>query len=173
MQPPRNTTLLIIAGFVIVIIVGLNILIGQIANPPTPGAETQPEQEAAADAPAAQTPPPTNGSGGPKLVELPAEATLGTPTAKNEVVLGWSWTPEVQANPGALEQTIAALSTAGRGAKVRVVNTDVVPGAPRGLVVNGKLALPLPPDGIIKPETAREAVTYLLEALPAPARTER
>jgi len=171
MQPPRNNTLLIVAGFVIVIMVGLNILIGQIANPPAPGAETQPE--AAGDAPAAQTTPPANGSGGPRLVEMPAEATLGAPTAKNEVVLGWSWTPEVQADPGALEQTIAALGTAARGAKVRVVNTDVVPGVQRGLVVNGKLALPLPPDGIIKPEAAREAVTYLLTALPPPAQTTR
>lgn len=130
-------------------------------------APKSPEEEAAAQA-AQNTPPsepPPAGSG--ELVRLPAEETSGRPDAETEVVFGWEWTPEVQADPARMAAAIEALRTAARNADVRlrIVNVDLVPDAPRGLAVNNKTTLELPPSGLVDPSQLAQS----LRSLPAPA----
>jgi hypothetical protein len=75
------------------------------------------------------------------------------------VVIGWSWTPEVQADPGRLEQALSAARQAVPYVRIRIVNADAVPGAPRGLVVNGKKVQELPADGFLKSGDIKWAVS--------------
>jgi len=130
-------------------------------------APKSPEEEAAAAQAAQATPPSEPISSSGELVRLPAEETSGKPDAQTEVVFGWEWTPEVQAEPARMVAAIEALRTAARNAdvKLRIVNVDLVPDAPRGLAVNGKTALALPPSGLVEPSQLAQS----LKSLPAPA----
>ena len=158
---PRTPILVLAVGILLVGIVLLNVLAARIA--PKSHEEEEQEQQAAA-AKASEPPktaPPADAGTGPSasgaLVQLPADGTTGPADAKKTVVIGWTWTPAVQADPNKVSAAVEAVRKALPDAKIRVVNTDAVPDAPPGITVDGKTVLPLPPDGAIEPSQAVKA----------------
>ena len=153
MERPRNTIFIVIVIFAIAIFAGLNVAMGRL------GGGQHSENEAATEAAssektASQQPPPPAAT----PVRLPTDETSGPPNPNLKVVVGWTWTPELQGNPQALQNTIESIKKAAPGAQVRVVNVDAVPDAPTGIQVNGQKAMELPENGIIEAAQAAEAV---------------
>ncbi len=153
-------TFVIVLAMLLLGMVGLNVADRRFAP-------KSPEEEAAAQAAEAQKSEPAQpaASGSADLVRLPPEQITGAPNAHMEVVFGWEWTPEVQANPGQMYQAIEALQKAAAGnahVKLRVVNVDLVPDAPRGLAVNGKTVLELPANGVIEPPRLMQSMSSVL-----------
>jgi len=152
-----STPTFIIALAVLLLgMVGLNVADRRFA-PKTPEQEAA-EQAAKAQKSEAAPAAPSD------LVRLPPEQTLGATNAKSEVVFGWEWTPEVQADPAQMQRVIETIQQAAPGAhvKIRVVNVDAVPDTPRGLSVNGKTILALPPNGLIEPPRLMQSLSSVL-----------
>lgn len=149
-------------SFVVAIVV---LLLGMVAlnvadrrfTPKT--AEEEAAEQAQKSEPSESAPPAPSA-----LVGLPPEQITGPPNAQTEIVFGWEWTPEVQADPGRLYRAIEALQKAAgqTDIKLRVVNVDAVPGAPRGLSVNGKTVLELPANGLLEPPQLMRSVSGVL-----------
>ena len=112
---------------------------------------------AKSEAPQTEKPAP-GGPAADSLANLPADSTVGPADAKHTVVVGWSWTPEVQADPSKVYNTVQALRKAAPDLKVRVVNTDAVPDAESGVVVDGKKVADTAPDGSLPQESVMQAV---------------
>ena len=160
MQRPGNTVLIVIVVFAIVIFAGLNVAIGRLGDDKHSENEAATEQPAAEKAAPAPQPSPSAG-GGP----LPTDESVGPANAPVKVVVGWTWTPDVQGNPQALQSAVEAVKKAVPGAQVRVVNVDAVPDVPQGIQVNGRTAMDLPENGIIEAAKAAEAVTKAASSL--------
>ena len=158
MERPRNTIFIIIVIFAIAVFAGLNVAMGRIGMDPEKArqeaAQAAAEKAASADkAPNTPTPP-----GAPPSAPLPTDESMGPANAKDKIVVGWTWTPDVQGNPQALQAAVEAIRKAAPDAQVRVVNVDAVPDAPTGIVVNGQQAMELPDNGIIEAAAAVPAV---------------
>ncbi len=165
-RPSSKTPLLVaIIGFALLCLVGLNVM--QSKTAPKSEQEMEAEQakqaaEAAKNAPkTAQAAPLT--PGGEQLVALGANATLGPKTAKNEVVVGWEWTPEIQSDPGRFYQNIEEMSKAAPSVRIRVVNRDADPAIPLGLSQSGQVMVSPLPDGTLPP-TALQTVQAMNSA---------
>lgn len=147
MNRSRNTLLIALVVMAVAVFAGLNTMIGRLASAGEHSHEAE-EAQAAADESNANTAP--GAAEQSALARRPNDETIGPSDAKNDVVIGWSWTPEVQADPARLEQALAAARRGAPYVRVRIVNADAVPGAPRGLIVNGRKVQDLPPDGFLK-----------------------
>lgn len=162
-MPSKSKTPVFIAiiGFLLLGMVALNAAAGRFGKEPeAPPPPEQAQQNEPAE-PAA-TAPETVGS---ELVRLPADSTTGPSSAPREIVIGWTWTPEVQADPSKVSAAIDQIKKAVPDAKVRVVNVDAVPTAPAGITVDGKTVAELAPDGSLNPQ---EAVHTIQEAAGVP-----
>jgi hypothetical protein len=84
-----------------------------------------------------------------KLVELGDDAIVGKKDGKPEIVIGYSWTPEVQADPSKIYNVIDMITKAAPQAKLHIVNADAHPGAPVGIYMSGRTVIPAQPDGTI------------------------
>ena len=160
MNRSRNAVLIAIVVFAVAVFAGLNTAMGRLANGNDHSHEAEEAQTAVNENKTGGAGEP--GPGGPEsaaLARRPADETIGPATATNDVVIGWSWTPEVQADPARLEQALSAARQSVPYVRVRIVNADAVPGAPRGLVVNGKKVQDLPPDGFLNPGSVAWAVS--------------
>lgn len=100
------------------------------------------------------------------LVLSGAGSTLGSPDAKQEVVVGFSWTPEVQSDPTKVSNAVdALLKTLGSQGRVKIVNVDERPEVPEGVSIEGKVIVPAQNDGTIDPGAA-QTVKQALSATP-------
>lgn len=154
MKRPQNTILVVIIVFAIAIFAGLNTMMNRAGGSPEP--EEAAQEKAAAETTAANQAPPT--AAGATPVQLPTDESVGPANAPVKVVVGWTWTPDVQGNPQALQAAIQAIRQAVPDAQVRVVNVDAAPDVSPGIQVNGRTVMELPENGIVKPADAARAV---------------
>ena len=152
-KAPSKTPLIVAAVMVVGVIAGFNV-ISEKYRPKTEHeleAAAQKEQaEAAKNAQKnAPSPPPETGAAPAtaSLVMLGDEATLGAAQASSTITVGWSWTPDVQADPGKIWNGIQAVQKVAPSAKIHVVNTDAGADVPEGVSLDGAVIVPLAPDG--------------------------
>lgn len=159
-----SAVLVAVAVLALIVVAGLNALIGRMAS-----GEHQ-DEAAATESSAASSSGGASGSAGRPtppassayaLSSLPPDATVGPANANTRIVVGWSWTPDVQADPNALADALqAARQMSEQGAQVRIVNTDAVPGAPRGVFVNKKKVFDFPAYGTVR----RDQIMYAISS---------
>lgn len=110
-------------------------------------AEKQAEAAAKAGGTNADAPPPATGSGH-ELVGLGPDAIIGPSTnTKHELLIGWEWTPDVQADPSKIYRAVEEIRKAIPQLRIRVVNADETPNVTRGVSLDGNLIAPMLPDG--------------------------
>lgn len=97
----------------------------------------------------------TTSGGGNELAALGDDVTLGDKKADKEIVIGYSWTPAVQGDPGKVYRVVDEAQKNLPGVRVRVVNVDANPTIKPGITVEGKLVAPPDADGgyNLSPET--------------------
>jgi hypothetical protein len=163
MSKPSNTPAII--GVALLSIGGL-VLINKASLDSRP--KTQQEMEAeeqAKQTPASSTPvsqeETSKGSDSDLVVTGDLSAASGD--GKKTLTLGYSWTPEVQANPRAIEQGMTMMKTyvAQKGMGFRTVNVDANPSVPDGLSIDGKQLAPLPENGVPTPEWGMTSLQQL------------
>lgn len=159
---------------VLVAIIGLLlggiIVLNRTASRFAPGGPDEPRETAPSTAtPAArqesekQTGSNATTAGADALVQLPVDSTKGPTPAQRQVTFGWVWTPEVQADPAKVYQAIeAARAVVPDDVALRIVNVDAVPGAPRGIWVDGKPLRELPTSGALDPAQVKEDIQHVL-----------
>ena len=154
----RTPILIVIVGMLLAMMVGLNVAASRFMG----GREPEEAAESKAEESKPDAAPRTGAAveGPNSLASLSPSWTTGPETAKDLVVVGWVWTPEVQANPALVHSGIMAVVDVVRAGsvRVRVVNVDAFPETPEGVSVNGKVVLPLGDDGGLRPESAAYAV---------------
>ena len=160
----RTPFLILAIGILLLGIVALNVAAGRFAggNPEQNEAAESAEEQKGSEP--AQTPAAAELEGsGNALVRLPPDTTMGPAEAAKEVVIGWVWTPEVQADPGKVSAAIEAVRKVVPGdVKVRIVNGDAAPDAPLGITVNGRTVRALPENGVLDPAQVTEDVQHAL-----------
>jgi hypothetical protein len=176
-RPSNSPVLIAVVVMALAGLVGLNMMSNQM-RPKTDHeieAEQQERAKAAASpspvaaASAAPVPPGAPGAPGAITVSDPNAlvlagpgSTLGSPDAKQEVVVGFSWTPEVQSDPSKVSKAIDALQkTLGTQGRIKVVNVDENQEVPDGVSIGGKVIVPAQSDGTIDPgaaETVKKAL---------------
>lgn len=109
-------------------------------------AEAQKQQE---NSRAGENAPPVSSVAGGRLVELGEDKILGKPDGKQEVIVGYEWTPAIQSDPTKVFAAIEAIQKAAPDAKIRVVNVDAKPEVSPGVTVGGKVVIVPQPDGSI------------------------
>ena len=148
----RTPVLVVIVGLLLAMMVGLNVAASRfVGGRDDEAAESKTEENkpATAQSPGAM-------EGAESLARISPSWTTGAKDAKDLVVIGWIWTPQVQADPSSVHAAITALRSV--PARVRVVNVDAFPETPAGVSVNGKVVLPMGADGAMSPESAMYAV---------------
>lgn len=158
----RTPILLLIVGLLLAMMVGLNVAASRFTGGDEP--EAAAESEAPENEPARAPSSPAAMEGANSLARISPSWTAGAKDAKTEVVIGWSWTPAVQANPGSVHSAIMGIVESLRKdpVRVRAVNVDAFPETPAGVSLNGKLVVPLGTDGALSVETAVYAVRTAL-----------
>lgn len=149
-RPGRSPVLLILAGFAVAILIGLNVMSAQFR--PKSDEELQKEAQDKAAAQASPTPSPAapGAAAGSGLVSLSPDSKVGNTQAPEEVVLGFEWTPQVQADPNKVYQAVTMLQKAMPPvAHLRIVDVDLEPSVPEGISVGGKVIVPASADGSI------------------------
>lgn len=161
----RTPSLILTIGLLLLGIVALNVAASRF----TPGDGHEQEEATAATGSgnaASKTPSGTAPADANELVEaqrwLATEQVIGPPNAGRKVVVGWAWTPEVQANPARLYRSLRGLEDKNVDAQIRIVNTDIAPDTPPGVSMDGKTIMALPADGFI-PE---QAILNIIERAP-------
>jgi hypothetical protein len=147
MRPKNNTPLiLVIVGACLGGMVLLNR--AQFENRPKSENELREEEESKAAAAPHQTQSYGDApSMAGELLGLPPDASLGAKGANKVVTLGYSWSPEVQAEPQKAADSLKELRTyleqAGSRMNVRfrLVNTDVQRDVPEGVSLEGKVLM--------------------------------
>ncbi len=176
-RPSNSPVMIAVVLMAIAGLVGLNMMSNQMR--PKTDQEIQAEQReraeaAASPSPAAATPAPSaSGATGalslndPNTLVLAGQGnTMGAPDAPKEVVVGFSWTPEVQSDPSKVSKAVEALQkTVGPQARLKIVNVDANPEVPEGVSIGGKVIVPAQSDGVIAPGAA-EAVKQALSTSP-------
>jgi hypothetical protein len=145
-------------GVLLLGIVGLNVAASRF----TPGRHDDEEAAKATEAQAKQAKAVDKQTS--RLVNMPPDVRVGQPETGKTIVVGWTWTAEVQARPDELANTLNGMREAARMAEVRFVNVDIVPDVAPGVSVNGKKVVDLPDDGILRPAGMMEAVMRALSA---------
>lgn len=169
MNRSRNTLLIAFVVAAVAVFVGLNTLIGRLAGTSEHSHEAEEAQAAVGDKNKTNAAPATSDEQErDALVRRPPDETIGPSNPSSDVVIGWSWTPEVQADPARLEQALAAARQGVPYVRVRIVNADAVPNAPRGIIVNGRKVQDLPPDGFLKSGDTGWAVSGKANVPPQP-----
>ncbi|WP_309707809.1 hypothetical protein [Armatimonas sp.] len=148
MRPKNNTALLL--AVVGVCLGGMVILNrAQFENRPKSENEIRQEEENKA---AAAAPHQTQTYGDApslegELLGLPPDASFGTKGSNKVVTLGYSWSPEVQAEPQKAVDSLKELRTyldqvgARMNMRFRLVNTDVQREVPEGVSLDGKVLM--------------------------------
>lgn len=141
---PRNNTPAIVAvvGIALVGMAALNR--AQFENRPRTMQEMMEERDKAM-ASVPPSPSAAHESAGP-LLGISEDVAVGSKEASRVVTLGYSWTPEVQAEPSKaaealqrLQKTLNRPETGGPfDVRFRLVNTDVVRDVPEGVTCEGK-----------------------------------
>ena len=140
-------------------LIGLNVM--SLKSTPKSDEELQAEaQEAAAAkqgsaspaAPADAGAPPGSGS----LSDIGPAKLLGRVDASKEVIVGFNWTPAVQADPSKVYGVVQMLERVAPDVRIRVVDVDQVPAIPAGVSVGSQLMVAAQKDGSISipPEVA-------------------
>jgi hypothetical protein len=176
-RPSNSPVVLAVVVMAVAGLVGLNVMSNQV-RPKTDHeieaeqrerakAAASPTPAAASPAPAGKGEPSAMTSSDPNSLVLAGEGnTLGSPSASQEVVIGFSWTPEIQADPSKVSGAVAALQqTLGSQGRIKVVNVDASPEVPEGVSIGGKVIAPAQNDGTIAP-SAVEAVKKALATAP-------
>ncbi|MES2464296.1 MAG: hypothetical protein V4671_27360 [Armatimonadota bacterium] len=156
-------------------LVGLNAMSNQMRPKSDHEIEAEQREQAKAAEPSptasvapAQSAEPSGGalSDPNSLVVSGQGSTIGAPEAKQEVVVGFSWTPEVQADPSKVSKAADALQKAlGSQVRIKVVNVDANQEVPEGVSVGGRVIVPAQSDGVIDPNAA-DAVKKALPPAP-------
>ena len=157
----RTPVLILAIGILLLGIMALNLAAGRFAASDSEQSEAAESAATGTENTAAEEP--AAPAGADALARLPADVTTGPPGAARQVIIGWVWTPEVQANPAAVYDAIEAVrKVVPSDVALRIVNADAVPDAPLGIVVNGKTVRQLPPTGALDPAQAREDIQHAL-----------
>ena len=150
-------------------LIGLNVM----ANKAAPKSEHEVEAEqkeasspAATPLPVASAPAASGTPGGlsdpNSLVMMGPGGVVGSQSAKQEVVVGFSWTPAVQSDPSKVSAAVDTLQKSlGNQGHVKVVNVDDQPNVPEGISLGGKLLVPAESNGAISPQ----AIAIVKQAL--------
>ena len=168
-KAPSKTPLIAAVVMVIAVVAGFNV-IAEKYRPKSEHEMEEAEAKAQADAAKVQadksktgaSPAPASGEPGQtadaSLVTLGQEAFLGSKDGSKIITVGWSWTPDVQNDPGKVWNGLQALQKAAPNAKIHAVNTDEGSDVPDGVSVDGAVMVPLAPDGSL-PATANAYLT--------------
>jgi len=169
--PSRSPVLIIVVFVALAGLIGLNAMSAQFR--PKSDEEMQKEAQDKQAAAAKAQPSPSPGTASPgtaaaatsDLVTLSPAGTLGSASAPKEVVVGFEWTPQVQANPSSVFASIEMLQKALPNGRIRVVNADQDPTVPLGISVGGKVVIPAGADGTIPlPPPAVGAIVGMVSA---------
>ena len=151
-----------------VLAVGSLVMMNVISQKNAPKTEEQQEAEQHADeakatpaAPAVETKTAVPVAGGDELVMKDGSFDVGPATATKKIVVGYEWTPAIQADPGAIQKIANMVQQAAPEAKISVVNVDENPGVPVGIQVDGKVVAPIGDDGIVPPAQISAVVQAL------------
>lgn len=157
-------------------LVGLNVMSNQMR----PKSDHEEEAEAksattASASPAAVSTSPVGVPGetplsDPNSLVLVGEGNAtGLPTAKQEVTVGFSWTPEVQSDPSKVSKAVDTLQKAlGSEARIKVINVDEKPEVPGGISIGGKVIVPAQASGVIDPQSIEVVRRALTPSTPVP-----
>lgn len=169
----NNSRAPLIAGVVLAIAVLLGLNVMQQRNDPAlqKQAEQLREQEEAkkqeSNAASSAAAPSAPAAGANRLAEIGDSFMVGSDKAPREVVLGWQWTPEVQANPSkvydAIEEIQKAANSSGGRFRVRIVNVDANPSVPPGISIGGVVRVAPQPDGAIQRQALMPALSPLMQ----------
>jgi hypothetical protein len=154
---PSKTVLIVAAALAVGVMAISNSIVQRLDPKVREQLEREAEQKAAAAAAAKATPSPSPSASGAaatttqgaadSLAAFGEEAVLGDKNAKQEVVVRWRWTPEIQADPGKMMAVVDSVQKAAPGVRVRVVNVDDAPDQQAGVFVKDHMVSPALPDG--------------------------
>ncbi|WP_394793017.1 hypothetical protein [Armatimonas sp.] len=146
MKPRSNTPILIA---VVALALGAMVVMNraQYQNRPRTEAEMKEEMEQQAENPLAKNAPQLETKLQDELLSVPPDHEFGNPKGKRKVVVGYSWTPEVQSDPQnasdglkKFRQMLEQMSTKLDGSThFRLVNTDIVRTQSSGVWLDGRL----------------------------------
>ncbi|MDX1931870.1 MAG: hypothetical protein SFU56_04625 [Capsulimonadales bacterium] len=178
-RQPSNTPLIIAVVLALVLLLGANMM-AQNNNPEIQERleKERAEKEAAKQAEKGdsqakdkesmmENAPATSGDPS-DLVLYGERKTLGEKSGFPRIVIGYSWTPAIQQNPSSITKIAQQLEKLVPKASIEVVNIDSNPGTPAGVTVNGKLEVPVRPDGT--PNVDGSSMRGLMETVTRAAR---
>jgi hypothetical protein len=129
-------------------------------------AEAKKQQEAQAKAQASNATAAISPAG--QLATFGEEKILGKPEGKPEVTIAWQWTPEVQANPEKVSNSIDVAVKVLTRARIRVLNVDANPDMEPGIYVDGVKKFAPQPDGSFPPAAELYSRLANMPMLPPP-----
>ena len=167
MRKPSYAVPIAIGAIAIGSLVGMNVLSQK--NAPKTAAQLQAEAEEASAAknptpdPTVQEASPLSPTSGQDLVLTNGFKESGPKEAEKTVVIGYEWTPDIQANPGKIQEIVKVIEQNAPKAKIILTNVDDNPTVPSGIQVNGKVVAPIGEDGTV-PSNEIPAVMQALTA---------
>ena len=166
-RPSTSPVLIAVVVMAVAGLIGLNVM----ANKAAPKSEHEVEAEqkeasspaaTASPAPVASAPAVVGLSDPNSLVMLGGGRVLGSKDTKQEIVVGFSWTPAVQSDPSKVSAAVDALQKfLGSQARIKVVSVDDQTGVPEGISLGGTVIVPAESNGTISPQ----AVAIVKQAL--------
>ncbi|MCX6366190.1 MAG: hypothetical protein NTX57_05715 [Armatimonadetes bacterium] len=148
MRPKNNTPLLLV---IVGACLGGMVLLNRAQFESRPKSDSELRQEEENKAAAAQPRQTQTYGDAPnmagELLGLPPDASIGSKGANKVVTIGYSWSPEVQAEPQKAADSLKELRTyleqAGSrmNTRFRLVNTDVQREVPEGVTLDGKVLM--------------------------------
>jgi len=156
----------IVVVFAIVLLVGVNAM--SLKSTPKSDEEIAAEKAEAnkSDTTASPAAPGDPEQGPPTLSNVSSYQILGKADSQKEVIVGFEWTPAVQADPTKVYNTVQGLTHVVPDARIRVVNVDQAPDIPAGISFGGHVVVPAEEDGSIS--LRGDTVGMLQKALNAP-----
>jgi len=156
----------IVVVFAIALLVGVNAM--SLKSTPKSDEEIAAEKAEATKSETTASPgaPPAQEQGPPSLPMNNAYQILGKADSQKEVIVGFEWTPEVQADPTKVYNAVQGLTHIVPDARIRVVNVDQVPTIPTGISFGNHVVVPAEADGSIS--LSGNTVGMLQKAITAP-----
>ena len=168
MRKPSYTVPIVVGVVALGSLVATNVISQR--NAPKSEADQEAEAQAAAEKkgdtaaePAVQTSHPLRSAASYDLVTTDGFKETGPKDARKTVVVGYEWTPGVQADPGKIQQIVGLIEKSAPDAKIVLMNVDEKPDVPVGISVNGKLVAPIADDGTVPPTN----ISAVMQALSA------
>jgi hypothetical protein len=155
MRKPSYTAPIVIGALALGSLVMMNVVSQK--NAPKSEAQQEAEAQEASEKKAAAEPTldashPLRPMSSLDLVMTDGFKETGPKDAETTVVVGYEWTPGIQADPEKVQEIVKMLERNAPKAKVVLTNVDENPGVPVGIQVNGKVVAPIGEDGTVSPK---------------------